>query len=99
MVFVCLHFGQIFAVKNITLASLSFEEEEQFMDVIRISSQFKHPNIVKLLGYCVEHGQHLLVYQYVRNLSLADALHKEVYKSLSWGIRLHISLGIARALQ
>ncbi|KAJ4705593.1 putative Receptor protein kinase CLAVATA1 [Melia azedarach] len=90
--------SQIFAVKNITLASLSFEEEEQFMDVIRISSQFKHPNIVKLLGYCVEHGQHLLVYQYVRNLSLADALHKEVYKSLSWGIRLHISLGIARAL-
>lgn len=81
------------------MPSLSFDEEEQFMDVIRISSQFRHPNIVKLLGYCVDHGQHLLVYEFVRKLSLADALHKEIYKPLSWGIRLHIALGIARALQ
>ncbi|KAK9193873.1 hypothetical protein WN944_004573 [Citrus x changshan-huyou] len=90
--------GQFLAVKNINMPSLSFDEEEQFMDVIRISSQFRHPNIVKLLGYCVDHGQHLLVYEFVRNLSLADALHKEIYKPLSWGIRLHIALGIARAL-
>ncbi|KAL9428401.1 hypothetical protein AB3S75_030402 [Citrus x aurantiifolia] len=90
--------GQFLAVKNINMPSLSFDEEEQFMDVIRISSQLRHPNIVKLLGYCVDHGQHLLVYEFVRNLSLADALHKEIYKPLSWGIRLHIALGIARAL-
>ncbi|KAL5741806.1 hypothetical protein ACOSP7_028538 [Xanthoceras sorbifolium] len=90
--------GQILAVKNINMVSLSFHEEEQFMDVIRTSSQLRHPNIVTLLGFCVEHGQHILVYEYIRNLSLDDALHSEVCEPLSWSIRLRIALGIARAL-
>ncbi|XWS56205.1 hypothetical protein CRYUN_Cryun09bG0066200 [Craigia yunnanensis] len=90
--------GQVFAVKNINMASLSFHEEEKFMDVIQMASQLRHPNIVRLIGYCVEHGQHLVVYEYVRNLSLDDALHNEVFKPLSWVLRLCIALGIARAL-
>ncbi|XP_022742225.1 protein STRUBBELIG-RECEPTOR FAMILY 2 [Durio zibethinus] len=90
--------GQVFAVKNINMVSLSFHEEEKFMDVIQMASQLRHPNIVRLIGYCVEHGQHLVVYEYVRNLSLDDALHNEVFKPLSWGLRLCIALGIARAL-
>ncbi|KAE8725796.1 DRT111 protein [Hibiscus syriacus] len=64
-----------FAVKVINIASLSFHEEEKFMDVIQMASQLRHPNIVRLIGYCVEHDQHLVVYEYVRNLSLEDALH------------------------
>ncbi|XWS43217.1 hypothetical protein CRYUN_Cryun16bG0083600 [Craigia yunnanensis] len=90
--------GQVLAVKNIKMVSLSFHEEEQFMDVIQMASQLRHPNIVRLIGYCVEHEQHLVVYEYVRNLSLEDALHNEVLKPLSWGLRLCIALGIARAL-
>ncbi|KAE8680594.1 Protein STRUBBELIG-RECEPTOR FAMILY 2 [Hibiscus syriacus] len=87
-----------FAVKVINMASLSFDEEEKFMDVIQMASQLRHPNIVRLIGYCVEHDQHVVVYEYVRNLSLEDALHNEVFKPLSWGLRLGIALGIARAL-
>ncbi|XP_075639552.1 protein STRUBBELIG-RECEPTOR FAMILY 2 [Castanea sativa] len=90
--------GQILAVKNINTVALSFNEEEQFMDVIWTASRLRHPNIVTLIGYCTEHGQHLLVYEYVRNLSLDDALHCEAYKPLSWCLRLHIALGVARAL-
>ncbi|PPR94670.1 hypothetical protein GOBAR_AA26005 [Gossypium barbadense] len=90
--------GQFFAVKVINMVSLSFDEEEKFMDVIQMASQLRHPNIVRLTGYCVEHGQHLVVYEYVRNLSLDDALHSEVFKPLSWGLRLRIALGIAQAL-
>ncbi|XP_021283497.1 protein STRUBBELIG-RECEPTOR FAMILY 2 [Herrania umbratica] len=90
--------GQVFAVKNINMVSLSFHEEEQFMAVIQMASQLRHPNIVRLIGYSVEHEQHLLVYEYVRNLSLDDALHNEVFKPLSWGLRVCIALGIARAL-
>ncbi|KAK6232275.1 hypothetical protein SCA6_002348 [Theobroma cacao] len=66
--------------------------------VIQMASQLRHPNIVRLIGYSVEHEQHLLVYEYVRNLSLDDALHIEVFKPLSWGLRVCIALGIARAL-
>ncbi|KAK9010465.1 hypothetical protein V6N11_036973 [Hibiscus sabdariffa] len=90
--------GRAFAVKVINMASLSFDEEEKFMDVIQMALQLRHPNIVRLIGYCVEHDQHLVVYEYVRNLSLEDALHNEVFKPLSWGLRLRIALGIARAL-
>nr|CAN63788.1 hypothetical protein VITISV_000288 [Vitis vinifera] len=90
--------GQVMAVKNINTVSLSLHEEEQFLDVIWTAARLRHPNIVTLLGYCVEHGQHLLVYKFVRNLSLDDALHCEVYKPLSWSLRLQIALGIARAL-
>ncbi|XVF07333.1 hypothetical protein REPUB_Repub06bG0129500 [Reevesia pubescens] len=85
--------------QNINMASLSFHEEEQFMDVIQMASQLRHPNIVRLVGYCVEHGQHLIVYEYVSNLSLDNALHNEVLKPLCWGLRLCIALGIARALE
>ncbi|XVF56030.1 hypothetical protein PTKIN_Ptkin06aG0084000 [Pterospermum kingtungense] len=90
--------GQVFAVKNIKMVSLSFYEEEQFMDVIQMASQLRHPNIVRLIGYCVEHGLHLVVYEYVRNFSLDDALHNEVAKPLPWGLRLNIALCIAQAL-
>lgn len=90
---------QILAVKNIKMSGLSFHEEEQFLDVVWTVSCLKHPNIVPLLGYCVEHGQHLLVYEYVRNLSLDEALHSDAYKPLSWGLRLQIALGVAQALE
>ncbi|XP_059646370.1 protein STRUBBELIG-RECEPTOR FAMILY 2 [Cornus florida] len=90
--------GQILAVKNIKTAALSLNEEEQFLDVIRRTARLRHPNIVALLGYCVEHGQHLLVYEYIRNLSLEYALHCDAYMPLSWGLRIRIALGIARAL-
>ncbi|KAK6945362.1 Leucine-rich repeat [Dillenia turbinata] len=90
--------GRIFAVKNISMVSLSLYEEEQFLDVIWTVARLRHPNIVTLLGYCVEHGQHLLVYEFVRSLSLDAILHCKEYKPLSWGFRLQIALGVAQAL-
>ncbi|XP_022154227.1 protein STRUBBELIG-RECEPTOR FAMILY 2 [Momordica charantia] len=90
--------GQVLAVKNINMEELSFTEEEQFLDVVWTASRLRHPNIVTLFGYCVEHGQHLLGYEYVRNLSLGDALHCEAYMPLSWTVRFQIALGVARAL-
>ncbi|KAM1306427.1 hypothetical protein ACFX2H_008814 [Malus domestica] len=90
--------GQTLAVKHINIVGLSFNEEEQFLDVIWTALHLRHPNIVPLVGYCIEHGQHLVVYEYVRNLSLDDALHSDAYKPLSWGLRLQIALGVAQAL-
>ncbi|XP_050226728.1 protein STRUBBELIG-RECEPTOR FAMILY 2 isoform X2 [Mercurialis annua] len=91
--------GQILAVRNISMVSLSFQEDEQFLDVVWTASRLRHPNIVTLLGYCVEYGQHLLVYEYVRSLSLDNVLHSGGYKSLPWAVRINIALGVARALE
>nr|XP_016470054.1 PREDICTED: protein STRUBBELIG-RECEPTOR FAMILY 2-like [Nicotiana tabacum] len=90
--------GQILAVKNIKTVALSITEEEQFMDVIRTASRLRHPNIVALIGYCVGHGNHLLVYEYIRNVTLDDALHSVLCMPLTWSLRLRIAIGVARAL-
>ncbi|XP_017414239.1 protein STRUBBELIG-RECEPTOR FAMILY 2 [Vigna angularis] len=90
--------NKVLAVKNINMAGMSFSEEEKFLDVVSTASRLKHPNIVSLKGYCLEHGQHLLVFEYVRNLTLDDALHSTAYKPLSWGTRLRIALGVGQAL-
>ncbi|CAJ1967474.1 unnamed protein product [Sphenostylis stenocarpa] len=90
--------NKVLAVKNINMAGKSFSEDEKFLDVVCTASRLKHPNIVSLKGYCLEHGQHLLVFDYVRNLTLDDALHSIAYKPLSWGTRLRIALGVGQAL-
>ncbi|KAK9075838.1 hypothetical protein SSX86_004167 [Deinandra increscens subsp. villosa] len=90
--------GQVFAVKCISTITLSLHEEQQFLEVIWNTSRLRHANIITLHGYCVEQGRHMLVYEYARNLSLDHALHSEAYMPLSWGLRLKIALGIARAL-
>lgn len=91
-------FPQVFAVKSIRTIALSLQEEEQFLNVIRNVSCLRHPNLVTLHGYCLEDGQHLLVYEYVRSVSLDD-LHYATYKPLIWSLRLRIALGVARALE
>ncbi|XP_022928074.1 protein STRUBBELIG-RECEPTOR FAMILY 2-like [Cucurbita moschata] len=90
--------GQVLAVKNINMGALSLTEEEKFLDVVWTASRLRHPNIVTLLGYCAEHGHYFLGYEYVRNLSLDEALHCESFTPLSWTVRLQIALGVARAL-
>lgn len=86
-------------VKIIDLASLSFQEEEQFLDVLGKVYKLRHQNIVPLVGHCIENGQHLLVYEHVRYLTLDEALHSTKYKPLSWRLRVRIALGISRALE
>ncbi|KAL5059440.1 hypothetical protein RYX36_031044, partial [Vicia faba] len=90
--------GKILAVKIINMAGLSYREEEMFLDVICTASKLKHPNIIPLNGYCLEHGEHLLVYDYFGNLTLYDALHSGACETLSWTQRLRIALYVARAL-
>ncbi|KAE8686521.1 Protein STRUBBELIG-RECEPTOR FAMILY 1 [Hibiscus syriacus] len=48
-----------------------------------------------LMGYCAEHGQKLLIYEYCSNGSLQDALHSddEFRKKLSWNARIRMALG------
>jgi serine/threonine protein kinase len=58
-------------------------------------------NIVKLVGYYIEHNQHLLVYEYMSNGTLHDILHSEdeLSKKFSWNVHVRISLGETRALE
>ena len=89
------------AIKKIDNAALSLQEEDNFLEAVSNMSRLRHPNIVTLAGYCAEHGQRLLVYEYIGNSCLHDMLHfsDDCSKTLSWNARVRVALGTARALE
>ncbi|KAJ4871920.1 putative serine/threonine-protein kinase RLCKVII [Raphanus sativus] len=60
-----------------------------------------HPNLVKLIGFCAEGDQRLLVYEYMPLGSLEDHLHDLPFgkKPLDWNTRMKIAAGAARGLE
>ena len=53
---------------------------------------------MKLLGYCSEDTERLLVYELMSNLSLEDHLFTRRTPTLPWKQRLEIMLGAAQGL-
>lgn len=93
--------GRLLAVKKLKAAVSRHQSDEKFGDLVSRIYKIRHSNIVELVGYCAEHAQWLLIYQYCRNGTLYDALHldDEVHGKLSWATRIRVAIGAARALQ
>lgn len=60
--------------------------------------QIRHPNLVKLIGYCCEDDYRLLVYEYMALGSLESRLFNRYLAPLSWRRRMKIALGAAKGL-
>lgn len=60
------------AVKQLSLAS--HQGKSQFVTEIATISAVQHRNLVKLYGCCIEGDKRLLVYEYLENKSLDQAL-------------------------
>ncbi|KAH9603526.1 hypothetical protein KSS87_019850 [Heliosperma pusillum] len=60
--------------------------------------QLRHQNLVKLIGYCCEDEERLLVYEFMPRGSLENHLFKRLSLSLPWGTRLKIAIGAAKGL-
>ncbi|KAG8375268.1 hypothetical protein BUALT_Bualt10G0082800 [Buddleja alternifolia] len=58
----------------------------------------RHPNLVKLIGYCCEDEERLLVYEFMPRGSLENHLFKRLSISLPWATRLKIAVGAAKGL-
>ncbi|XP_024971981.1 wall-associated receptor kinase 2-like [Cynara cardunculus var. scolymus] len=69
---------------------------KQFVNEVIILSQINHPNIVKLLGCCLETHVPLLVYEYITNNTLCHHIHS--HATLTLGNRLKIAAETAEAL-
>nr|GME04199.1 probable serine/threonine-protein kinase NAK isoform X1 [Ipomoea batatas] len=65
---------------------------------VKFLGKFSHPNLVKLIGYCWEDNEFLLVYEYMQKGSLESHLFKKCAETLSWETRLKIAIGAARGL-
>uniref|UniRef100_UPI00358F975A interleukin-1 receptor-associated kinase 3-like isoform X2 n=1 Tax=Myxine glutinosa TaxID=7769 RepID=UPI00358F975A len=66
---------------------------------IKLQFMLRHPNILELVGYCMESGICCLVYQHMERGSLDNLLHLQEAPSLSLPERLLIAVGVACGLQ
>ncbi|XP_020267425.1 probable serine/threonine-protein kinase PBL10 [Asparagus officinalis] len=90
--------GMAVAIKM--LRQEGFQGYKQWEAEVKYLGKVNHPNLVKLIGYCSENDQRLLVYEYMPRGSLEDHLYDDDPNTqpLSWSRRLNIALGAARGL-
>ncbi|KAL2493220.1 Protein kinase protein with adenine nucleotide alpha hydrolase-like domain [Abeliophyllum distichum] len=89
--------GQAIAVKQHKLASSQGDQE--FCSEVEVLSCAQHRNVVMLIGFCIEDGRRLLVYEYICNGSLDTHLYGRHRDPLAWSARQKIALGAARGLR
>uniref|UniRef100_A0A0E0EJ17 non-specific serine/threonine protein kinase n=1 Tax=Oryza meridionalis TaxID=40149 RepID=A0A0E0EJ17_9ORYZ len=87
---------KVVAVKQ--LSQSSQQGKSQFVTEVATISSVQHRNLVKLYGCCIDSNTPLLVYEYLENGSLDQALFADGRFNLGWSTRFDIILGIARGL-
>ncbi|XP_076924939.1 putative serine/threonine-protein kinase PBL4 [Bidens hawaiensis] len=75
-----------------------FDDEAEWMDKLNFLGNIHHPNIMRLIGYCSEGDQRLLVSEYMIRGNLEKHLFGVNKCSLSWSLRFKIVLGVAKGL-
>ncbi|XP_040960380.1 L-type lectin-domain containing receptor kinase V.9-like [Gossypium hirsutum] len=70
----------------------------EFVAEIATIGRLRHPNLVRLLGYCKRKHELLLVYDYMPNGSLDKFLYYQPNSSLNWTQRFKIIKDVASAL-
>ncbi|KAJ9552207.1 hypothetical protein OSB04_016252 [Centaurea solstitialis] len=90
--------GTIFAVKRLN------EESDRYHKIwlaeMNHLSKLNHPNLVKLIGYCIEDDRRFLVYEFMNRGSLENHLFRRssYFLPLSWNLRIKIVVGAAKGL-
>lgn len=87
--------GITVAVKSLKPDGLQGHRE--WVAEVDFLGQLHHPNLVKLIGYCSEDDQRLLVYEFMTRGSLENHLFKRTIP-LPWSNRIKIALGAAKGL-
>ncbi|KAK8685414.1 hypothetical protein V6N13_041416 [Hibiscus sabdariffa] len=90
--------GIIIAAKK--LNQEGFQGHKEWLAEINYLGQLHHPNLVKLIGYCLEDEHRLLVYEFMVRGSMENHLFRRGSRvpPLSWGIRMKVALGAAKGL-
>ncbi|KAL1197812.1 putative receptor-like protein kinase [Cardamine amara subsp. amara] len=76
------------------------QADKDFRVEVEAIGHVRHKNLVRLLGYCMEGTQRMLVYEYVNNGNLEQWLRgdNQNHEYLTWEARVKILIGTAKAL-
>ncbi|XP_061353854.1 cysteine-rich receptor-like protein kinase 10 isoform X8 [Gastrolobium bilobum] len=89
--------GQEIAVKR--LSKDSGQGDLEFKNEVLLVAKLQHRNLVRLLGFCLEGKERLLVYEFVPNKSLDYFIFDQTKRAqLNWESRYKIIAGIARGI-
>ncbi|XP_021277453.1 cysteine-rich receptor-like protein kinase 27 [Herrania umbratica] len=89
--------GQEIAVKR--LSASSSQGLEEFQNEVTLTARLQHVNLVRVLGYCTEKEEKMLIYECMPNKSLDLYLFDPIRRStLDWEKRVHIIEGVTQGL-
>ncbi|ONK61951.1 uncharacterized protein A4U43_C08F35240 [Asparagus officinalis] len=90
--------GIVIAVKR--LNQEGYQGHREWLAEVNYLGQLYHPNLVKLIGYCLEDEHRLLVYEFMPRGSLENHLFRRgsYFQPLSWNLRMKVALGAAKGL-
>ncbi|KAK1394174.1 putative serine/threonine-protein kinase PBL5 [Heracleum sosnowskyi] len=90
--------GQVVAIKQ--LDRNGAQGIREFVVEVMTLGLVDHPNLVKLIGFCADGDQKLLVYEFMPLGSLEDHLHvRRRRERLDWNTRMKVAAGAARGLE
>lgn len=88
--------GIVVAIKK--LKPESFQGHKEWLAEVNYLGQLHHENLVKLIGYCSEADNRLLVYEFMPKGSLENHLFRKGVQPMVWSARMNIAIGVARGL-
>ncbi|KAG5225973.1 cysteine-rich receptor protein [Salix suchowensis] len=89
--------GQEIAVKK--LSKSSTQGFDEFKNEVMLTAKLQHVNLVKVLGFCVDREEKMLIYEYMPNKSLDYYLFDPIRRYLlDWKKREEIIEGITQGL-
>ncbi|XP_042016369.1 probable serine/threonine-protein kinase PBL3 [Salvia splendens] len=77
-----------------------FQGHREWLSEVNYLGRLHHPNLVKLIGYCLEGVDRILVYEFMPGGCLEDLLftRSKNCPALSWVRRVRVAVGAARGL-
>ncbi|KAK1322512.1 hypothetical protein QJS10_CPA03g01635 [Acorus calamus] len=90
--------GMVIAVKR--LNQDGYQGHREWLAEVNYLGLLYHPNLVRLIGYCLEEEHRLLVYEFMPRGSLENHLFRRgsYFQPLSWNLRMKVALGAAKGL-